>query len=44
MDDGELPVFNKKIGPMKELRAVGFLNLMIMFYIFLFGNLGNKKS
>ena len=33
MDDGGLPVFNKKIGPMKELRAVGFLHFVMMLYI-----------
>ncbi len=35
MADGRLPAFNKKIGPVRELGAAGFLHLMIMFYILL---------
>jgi hypothetical protein len=33
VDDGGLPVFNKKIRPVRELCAVGFLHFMTMFYI-----------
>ncbi len=44
MDDGELPAFSKKRHPMRELCAVGHIHLMIMFYIFLFDNLGNLKT
>ncbi len=35
MADGRLPVFNKKIGPVRELCTAGFLHLMILYYILL---------
>jgi hypothetical protein len=34
MDDGGLPVSNKKIGPVRELCALAILHFMTMLYIF----------